>query len=72
MIRYDTIRYDKTRHDTIRYDTIRYMIRYGTIFNVIGFPPGGSIRCTYTKLGKRQLYTKGKKCTKNKNTEYTK
>ena len=29
------------------------------IFTPIGFPPGGSGRQTCTKLGKRQLYTKG-------------
>jgi hypothetical protein len=33
------------------------MIRYS--FTAIGFSPGGSGRSTCTKIGKRQLHTKG-------------
>ena len=28
------------------------------LFTAIGFPPGGSVRKTCTKVGQRQLYTK--------------
>jgi hypothetical protein len=42
------------------------------LFTAIGFPPGGSGRSTCTKIGKRQLYTKGEtihKIEKNRKQE---
>ena len=48
-------------------DMTRYLV------TATGFPVGGSGRETCTKIGKRQLFTKRKKYTKQyKSTEYTK